>query len=94
MVQTSNQWIVERTGISERHIAGPEVATSDLATCAARLALEQRGIDASEIDCILVCTVTPDMLFPSTACLVQNNLGAKGAWGLISLRRARVFSMV
>jgi len=81
MVQTSNQWILERTGISERHIAEPEVATSDLAVCAARQALEQRGIDAAELDCILVCTVTPDMLFPSTACLVQNKIGAKGAWG-------------
>jgi 3-oxoacyl-[acyl-carrier-protein] synthase-3 len=81
MVQTSNQWILERTGISERHIAEPDVATSDLATHAAKRAIEQRGIDASEIDCILVCTVTPDMLFPSTACLVQHNIGAKGAWG-------------
>ena len=81
MVQTSNQWILDRTGISERHIAEPEVATSDLAVCAAKLALDQRGIDASELDCILVCTVTPDMLFPSTACIVQNKIGAKGAWG-------------
>lgn len=81
MVQTSDQWILDRTGISERHIAEPDIATSDLATEAAKLALEQRGIDASELDCILVCTVTPDMLFPSTACLVQNNLGARGAWG-------------
>ncbi len=81
MVQTSNQWILERTGISERHIADPDVATSDLAACAARIALDQRGVDASDLDCILVCTVTPDMLFPSTACLVQHKLGAKGAWG-------------
>jgi 3-oxoacyl-[acyl-carrier-protein] synthase III len=81
MVQTSNQWILDRTGISERHIAAPDVATSDLAVCAARIALEQRGIDAAELSCILVCTVTPDMLFPSTACLVQNKIGAKGAWG-------------
>src|SRR5579859_6766669 len=81
MVQTSNQWILDRTGISERHIAGPEVATSDMAVCAAQVALDQRGIDASELDCILVCTVTPDMLFPSTACIVQNKIGAKGAWG-------------
>jgi 3-oxoacyl-[acyl-carrier-protein] synthase III len=81
MVQTSNQWILDRTGISERHIAGPEVATSDMAVCAAQLALAQRGIDASELSCILVCTVTPDMLFPSTACIVQNKIGAKGAWG-------------
>jgi 3-oxoacyl-[acyl-carrier-protein] synthase-3 len=81
MVQTSNQWILERTGISERHIAEPEVATSDMAACAAKLAIEQRGIDASELNCILVCTVTPDMLFPSTACLVQHKIGAHGAWG-------------
>src|SRR5215472_1007271 len=81
MVQTNNQWILDRTGISERHIAEPNVATSDLATEAAKRALAKRGITASDVDCILVCTVTPDMLFPSTACLVQNNLGAKKAWG-------------
>jgi 3-oxoacyl-[acyl-carrier-protein] synthase-3 len=81
MVQTNNEWIIERTGISERHIAAPDVATSDLATCAAKAALAHRGIDATDLDAILVCTVTPDMLFPSTACLVQHNLGAKKAWG-------------
>jgi 3-oxoacyl-[acyl-carrier-protein] synthase-3 len=81
MVQTNNEWIIDRTGISERHIAAPDVATSDLATCAARAALAQRGVEAGELDAILVCTVTPDMLFPSTACLVQNNLGARKAWG-------------
>src|ERR1700716_143132 len=81
MVQTNNQWILDRTGISERHIAAPDVATSDLAVCAARLALDQRGVDARELDCILVCTVTPDMLFPSTACLVQHKIGATHAWG-------------
>src|SRR5579872_6975195 len=81
MVQTSNEWILERTGISERHIADAGVATSDLAICAARRALEQRGIEAAEVNCIVVCTVTPDMLFPSTACLVQHGIGAKGAWG-------------
>lgn len=81
MVETNDQWIVERTGIRERHIAGPDVATSDMAIAAAREALRQRGIDASELDAILVCTVTPDMLFPSTACLVQDRLGATGAWG-------------
>ena len=81
MVDTSNQWILERTGIVERHKAAPEQATSDLAVEAARIALKQRGIAASELDAILVCTVTPDMLFPSTACLVQDRLGAKGAWG-------------
>lgn len=81
MVETTNEWILERTGIAERHIAAPEVATSDLAVEAARVALALRGIEASEIDAIIVCTVTPDMLFPSTACLVQHRLGAKGAWG-------------
>ncbi len=81
MVQTNNEWIIDRTGISERHIAAPEIATSDLATCAAKAALASRGINASELDAILVCTVTPDMMFPSTACLVQHNLGAPKAWG-------------
>jgi 3-oxoacyl-[acyl-carrier-protein] synthase-3 len=81
MVRTNNEWILDRTGISERHIAAPDVATSDLATCAAKAALGQRGIDAGDIDAILVCTVTPDMLFPSTACLVQENIGATKAWG-------------
>lgn len=81
LVETSNEWIIERTGIRERHIAGPEVATSDMAIEAARCALAQRGIEAPELDAILVCTVTPDMMFPSTACLVQHALGAKGAWG-------------
>jgi 3-oxoacyl-[acyl-carrier-protein] synthase III len=81
MVETNNQWIMDRTGIRERHIAGPEMATSDMAYEAARIALCNRGIDAAEVDAIIVCTVTPDMLFPATACLVQHRLGAKGAWG-------------
>src|SRR5258708_32039817 len=81
MVETNNQWILERTGISERHIADPEAATSDMAVEAARQALEQRGIDAADIDAILVCTVAPDMFFPSTACLVQHQIGATRAWG-------------
>jgi 3-oxoacyl-[acyl-carrier-protein] synthase-3 len=81
MVETTNQWILERTGISERHIAAPEVATSDMAAEAARIVLAQRGIDAGEIDAIIVCTVTPDMFFPATACLVQDRIGARGAWG-------------
>jgi len=81
MVDTSNDWIMQRVGISERHIANPDVATSDMAVEAAKIALEQRGIGADELDAILVCTVTPDMLFPSTACLVQDRLGAKKAWG-------------
>jgi len=81
MVATTDEWILTRTGIRERHIADPDVATSDLATEAAKIALAQRGMDASELDAILLCTVTPDMMFPSTACIIQNNLGAKGAWG-------------
>ena len=81
MVETDDRWIVERTGIRERRIAGPEIATSDMAIAAARVALLERGIEAAEVEAILVCTVTPDMFFPSTACLVQNALGAKGAWG-------------
>ncbi len=81
MVATSNDWIVDRTGISERHIAAPDMATSDMAVEAARRALAQRGIDATTIEVIILCTVTPDMLFPSTACLVQDRIGAKKAWG-------------
>jgi 3-oxoacyl-[acyl-carrier-protein] synthase-3 len=81
IVDTSNQWIVERTGICERHIATPDVATSDMAAEAARIVLANRGIPATEIDAIIVCTVTPDMFFPATACLVQDRIGAHGAWG-------------
>lgn len=81
LVETSDEWIMERVGIKERHIAGPEMATSDMAVEAAKCALAQRGVDAKELSTIIVCTVTPDMLFPSTACLVQNRLGARGAWG-------------
>lgn len=81
LVDTSHEWIMERTGIVERHIAAPDEATSDLAVQAARAALAERGIEGSDIEAVIVCTVTPDMLFPSTACLVQNRIGAKGAWG-------------
>ncbi|MCS7024452.1 MAG: ketoacyl-ACP synthase III [Bryobacteraceae bacterium] len=81
MVETSNEWILERTGIVTRHIASPDVATSDMAVEAAKQALAKRGIEAATLDAIIVCTVTPDMLFPSTACLVQDRIGAKGAWG-------------
>src|SRR5207247_6318514 len=81
IVETSDEWIVSRTGIRERHIVDKGVATSDLAVEAAKRALAQRGIDASEIEVIVIATVTPDMLFPSTTCLVQHKLGIKGAWG-------------
>jgi 3-oxoacyl-[acyl-carrier-protein] synthase-3 len=81
MVETNDQWIVERTGISQRHIVDAGVATSDLAVEAAKKCLERRGIGADEVEVIIVATVTPDMFFPATACLVQDKLGAKGAWG-------------
>jgi 3-oxoacyl-[acyl-carrier-protein] synthase III len=81
MVETSNDWILERTGIRERHLVDKGVATSDLAVEAGRRALAERGIAATDLDAILVATVTPDMFFPSTACLVQHKLGAQGAWG-------------
>ena len=81
MVTTNDQWIVERTGIKQRHLVDQGVATSDLAAAAAKNCLAQRGIEASEIEAILVATVTPDMMFPATACLVQEKIGAVGAWG-------------
>jgi 3-oxoacyl-[acyl-carrier-protein] synthase-3 len=81
MVATNDQWITERTGIRQRHLVDKGVATSDLATEAAKICLGKRGVRPDEVEAILVATVTPDMLFPSTACLVQNKLGATGAWG-------------
>jgi 3-oxoacyl-[acyl-carrier-protein] synthase III len=81
IVETSDEWIISRTGIRERHVVDKGVATSDLAVEAAKCALAERGIDAGEIEVIVVATVTPDMLFPSTACLVQHKLGIKGVWG-------------
>jgi len=82
MVETTNDWIVERTGIRERHIVEKGVATSDIAVEAAKKALAARGMEASDLDAIFVATVTPDMLFPSTACVVQHKLGAKKIWGV------------
>src|SRR5437667_5548938 len=81
IVETSDEWIVSRTGIRERHVVDNGVATSDLAAEAAKRALVERGIDGNEIEAIVVATVTPDMLFPSTACLVQHKLGIKKVWG-------------
>ncbi|MFT4114328.1 beta-ketoacyl-ACP synthase III [Silvibacterium sp.] len=81
MVETSDEWIYSRVGIRERHIAAENEATSDLAVAAARKCLASRGIEGSEVDAIIVATVTPDMFFPATACIVQDKLGAKGAWG-------------
>jgi 3-oxoacyl-[acyl-carrier-protein] synthase-3 len=81
MVATSDKWITERTGIRERHIVEPGTGTSDLAVEAARVCLAKRGMDAGEVEAIIVATVTPDMTFPATACLVQDKLGAPHAWG-------------
>jgi 3-oxoacyl-[acyl-carrier-protein] synthase-3 len=81
MVETSDEWITSRVGIRERHILEKGKATSDMAVEAARRCLAQRGIGPTEIEAIIVATVTPDMLFPATACLVQDKLGAIGAWG-------------
>jgi 3-oxoacyl-[acyl-carrier-protein] synthase III len=81
MVQTTDQWILERTGIRERHIVDKGVATSDLAVEAAKRALANRGLGPKDFDALVVGTVTPDMFFPSTACLVQHKLGANGVWG-------------
>ncbi len=81
MVDTNDRWITERTGIRERHLVDPGMATSAMAVAAAERCLAERGIAGSEIEVIIMATVTPDMLFPATACLVQDKIGAKGAWG-------------
>ncbi len=81
MVATNDQWITERTGIRQRHIVDKGVATSDLAAEAARDCLRKAGVAASDVEVIIVATVTPDMFFPATACLVQEKIGAAGAWG-------------
>jgi 3-oxoacyl-[acyl-carrier-protein] synthase III len=81
LVDTNDEWIRTRTGIRERHYADPGVASSHLGTEAARKLLAARGVNPEEIELIVVATVTPDMFFPSTACLIQDRLGAKNAWG-------------
>ncbi len=81
MVATSDEWIRERTGIRERHMVEKGVAASDLATEAAKQLLAQKNVRPEEIDLIVVASVTPDMMFPATACLVQDRIGAKNAWG-------------
>ena len=81
IVDTSDEWIRTRTGIRERHYAEPGVASSHLGTEAAKKLLAAKGIGADEIELIVLATVTPDMLFPATACLIQDRLGAKNAWG-------------
>jgi len=81
MVDTSDEWILQRTGIRERHIVDPGVATSDLGTIAAQKAIANAGLSPNDIGVIIVGTVTPDMFFPSTACLIQDKIGARRAWG-------------
>ena len=81
MVQTSDEWIQNRTGIKQRHIVSDEEASSDLSTHVAKKLLKRRGIDPSQIDVIIVGTVTPDHPTPSTAAIVQNNINAQNAWG-------------
>jgi len=80
LVENADEWIYSRTGIRERRFAHADQATSDLATVAAKKALEAAGINALEIDCIIVGTSTPDMSLPSTGCIVQENIGAKNAF--------------
>lgn len=81
LVETTDEWILQRTGIRERHIVEPGVATSDLAKEAALAALAKAGLTPDDVEVIIVGTVTPDMFFPSTACLVQHKIGASRAWG-------------
>ncbi len=96
MVDTSDEWIRSRTGIRERRIVEPGTATSDLAEQAAKRALKQAGLKAKDIDLIIVATTSPDMLFPSTACLVQQRLGMKAATGfdLSAACSGSVFAMI
>jgi 3-oxoacyl-[acyl-carrier-protein] synthase-3 len=81
MVETSDEWILQRTGIRERHVAEPGVGTSELAAEASRKAIAQAGLEPSDIDFIVVGTTTPDMMFPATACRLQEKLGITNAWG-------------
>jgi 3-oxoacyl-[acyl-carrier-protein] synthase-3 len=81
MVETTDDWIMQRVGIRERHIVDKGVATSDIGKEAALLAIERAGITPDDISLVVVGTVTPDMMFPSTACLIQHKIGARHAWG-------------
>jgi 3-oxoacyl-[acyl-carrier-protein] synthase III len=81
MVDTTNEWILARTGIRERHLVDKGVAASDLAVGAARNMAERHGVDLNQVEALIVATVTPDMMYPSTACLVQHKLNLPDAWG-------------
>jgi len=96
MVDTSDEWITSRTGIKRRHIAAEDQTTGDLATLAASRALAAAGVDAADLDLILVGTATPDHYFPATACLVQERLGAKraGAFDLLAACSSFVYGLI
>jgi len=81
MVETTDEWILQRTGIRERHLVDPGVGASDLGTAAAMKAIANAGLKPNDIGVIVVGTVTPDMMFPSTACIIQHKIGAQHAWG-------------
>jgi 3-oxoacyl-[acyl-carrier-protein] synthase III len=81
LVDTNNEWILERTGIEQRHIVEKGVATSDLAAEAIKILLTQKELSPDDVDLLIVATVTPDMFFPSTACVIQNKIGAHRMWG-------------
>src|SRR5580693_24488 len=81
MVDTTNEWIIERVGIRERHLVDKGVAASDLAVAAVKKLQESHPFDLQTVDLIIVGTVTPDMMYPSTACLVQHKLGIQRTWG-------------
>ncbi len=95
-LNTSDEWITTRTGIRRRHMAGPDQATSDLGILAARSALDDAGVDAGDLDLIVVGTATPDMIFPSTACTLQARLGAAraGAFDLLAACSSFVYGLV
>ena len=96
MVDTSDEWITARTGIKRRHLAAPDQTTGDLALLAAERALADAGMDAGDLDLIIVGTATPDQFFPATACLVQDRLGAKraGAFDLLAACSSFVYSLI
>lgn len=81
MVDTTDEWIMTRTGIRERRILDPGLGNSHMAVRAARECLDRAGVEAAEIDTIILATTTPDRVFPATACVIQHELGAKNAWG-------------
>ncbi|MDR7419525.1 MAG: beta-ketoacyl-ACP synthase III [Armatimonadota bacterium] len=96
MVDTTDEWIVTRTGIRERHVVDADQASSDLAVPAAQTALREAGVEAGDLDLIICGTTTPDMVFPATACLVQDRIGAQraGAFDLLAACSSFVYGMV